>query len=949
MKILISLLLGLILSTSIVHPQIRNEELKYEALQLMNMGRYGEAIDVLNRFVAANPQNIEGFLLRGTCYEKRGEFEFAVYDYRTAKKIAPADAEVNNKLNAAINSWYKLLYNKIEGHKREIAIHPDRGINYLEVGIAYKLLGEWKEAEVWYEEYLKRNEPSADEVLRYAEILAKNNQLIKGEQILKKYSAINSNDHRIWSRYGYFLHWLGKNRLAINAFEESLKIRPFFKEALDGLDLARGRGYVYTINDTTTKYFYGLPPGTPEYVIDRLFRILRNKPKDDDTRFKLIDELVNAKRFEEAYEQLRFLSGRYSGTEDFDLLYSRVLEYRKAHYKNKIDEYRLKLSADPDNLEALKNLARYYSYQGEFISSKEMYEKYLNLKPGDSDERFGYAQLLTWNNELCLAKDEADILLIKNPDKTDYQLLRANIGLWLDEDLEISRNLFEKILSKQPDNNSVLFGLAYLNLRTDDVIEAENYYLILSEDESIPEKELSDLAMSIDLSKRRIKDQILFDILESARKSTYENNCDEAVIHFKKYFEMGGNEELVYFELAGAYQCLKDFTQAIKIYDELILKGFDDYEISKQRAKIIFWSGDSLRSFREFKKLVDLNPDDAEAKLYLGDNYMQLKQYQSAREIYSELLNISPESHIVRMRMKWLGSAGISSFSFDTFPTYILVSPQASYFSDNSRFKYSLIGLGFEIGATNLLSFGFSGYRGALSSEFSRLNFNNLKGSLFFRFNDNVRLSGSIGQTYFANNRNENIIESVLNMEKKDVYKIAIFYHNMDASLILYSPFLVTNRLTADHIGFNGEYSFRSRFMVSGKYSFINVSDGNEGNQLQFRLGKEFDDDIKAGYEYYYYTLSAQTELYWSPENFEAHSVWADFNLINDEDVSFTLGGKLGLIPENDFLLREFYTQFRYLFAKNFNIQARLVTGSSSRSGVGYNSTSFQVSAFWTL
>lgn len=949
MKTIISLLVGLLLLTSLVFPQIRTEELKIEARQLMSMGRYGEAIDVLNRFIAQNPQNVDGFLLRGTCYEKRGELEFAVYDYRTAIKISPTNREAKSKLKSATESWHIILYNKIEGHQREIAIHPDYALNYLEIGKSYKNLGEWKEAEIWYDEYLKREEPSADEVLRYAEILAKNNQLKKGEEILKKYSVRNSDDHRIWSRYGYFLYWLGKFQSAVNAFERSLEIRPFFKEALDGLDLARGRGYVYTINDTTKRFSYGLPPGAPEYKIDRLYRKIKNNPKDYDTRFELVDELVKAQRFEEAVDQLKFLSSKYSDSEDFKALYSKVLEYRNAHYKYKIDEYRNKLLLSPNDTEALLLLARYYSYQNEFENSSIMYVRYLKLKPDDLDARFSYAQLLSWNNELLLSKDEADYLLSKNPDKLEFKLLRANIGLWLEEDLEESRMLYDEIIRKQPDNKDALFGLAYLNLRLNNIEGAEKYYDLLKKDGSIPQKELDELLSDIEINKQRIKDEELYSYLENARKFAFQGECEESIREFEKYFDKGGTNKQIYFELANSYQCVGNFSKAINIYDDLITSGYDDYETLKKRAKIVFWSGDSLNALRDFKKLVALNPQDAESKLFLADSYLQLKQYQSAREIYQELLNESPESHILKTRMKWLGSEGITAFSFDTFPTYLLVSPQGNYFTDNTKFKYNLYGVGLEAGVTNFLSFGISGYRGAISSEFSKLNFNNLKGSLHLKINETTRASGSFGQTYFTNNLSENIIEASLNFRDEEIYQASFFYNNLDAAFILYSPFLVANRLTAEHIGFAGYYYFKSGLIISGKYAFINVSDGNEGNQLEFRLGKKFQQDIKAGYEYYYYTFSDLSLLYWSPENFESHSLWADFNLISDEETALTIGGKLGLIPQNDYLLREFFAELKYRLTQTLNVNAKIVSGSSSRSGVGYNSTSFQLSAFWIL
>jgi tetratricopeptide (TPR) repeat protein len=949
MKKVCNLLLGLILYTSLILSQTGNEELTIQASKLMNMNRFGEAIDLLNRFIASNPQNIDGYLLRGTCYEKRGDFEFAVYDYRTAKKISPNSSEVNRKLNFATETWNKLLLNKIEGHKREIAIHPDRASNYLAIGIAYKNLGNWNEAEIWYDEYLKRDEASSDEILRYTEILAKNNQLTKGEVILKKYTSRYSNDHRIWSRYGYYLYWLGKFRLAVIAFEESLRLRPFFKEALNGLDLAKGKGYLYTINDTTSKYYYGLAPGTPEYKIDKLYRRMKNHPDDDNSRFELVDALVKANRFEEAYDQLRILSKKHKDSVDFQNLYSKVLEYRNAHYKSKINEFKNILVNDVDNIEALLQLGKYYSYQNEFSLAKEMYLRYLAIKPADLHVRFLYAQLLTWDNELCDAKNESDFLLVNAPENTEYQLLGANIRLWINEDAEEGLRLYNKVLAKQPENRIALLGKANLNLRLNNVKDAEKIYSLLSKNGTDPDKDLMDLSDNIDFTKKSIKETELFLYLEKARAHSLNNECFDAIMYYEKYFAEGGIDQQVYFELANAHQCYGNYDQAINIYDSLVLSGSDDLETLKQRAKIIFWGGDSLRAFREFKKLVEEYPDDPEVKLFLGDSYVQLKQYRSAREIYSELMKQSSGSYILQKRMKWLGNAGVNTFSLSTFPTYVLVSPQANYFSDNLDFKYNLAGLGLEIGATDYLSLGISGYRGYLASEISKLNFNSLKGSAFIKFNNYVRGIISFGQTYFMNDSNENIIEIALNFEKENIYTASFFYNKMDAAFILYSPFLVTRRLISDYAGFNGKYYFNSGLMIAGKYAFIKVSDGNEGNQVQFRLGKKFQEGLRAGYEYYYYTLSDFSELYWSPEYFEAHSVWADFNLVEDSTVDLIIGGKFGLIPENDYLLREFYSEFKFKIADNFSLQTRLVIGSSSRSGSGYNSTSVQLSAFWTL
>jgi Flp pilus assembly protein TadD len=69
-----------------IFSQSQIDALKNEAKRQMLVGRYGDAIDLLNRYVSACPQKTDGYNLRGLCYQKRGQFEMAVYDFRLAHK-----------------------------------------------------------------------------------------------------------------------------------------------------------------------------------------------------------------------------------------------------------------------------------------------------------------------------------------------------------------------------------------------------------------------------------------------------------------------------------------------------------------------------------------------------------------------------------------------------------------------------------------------------------------------------------------------------------------------------------------------------------------------------------------------------------------------------------------------------------------------------------------------
>src|ERR1035437_5543229 len=160
--------------------QQRSDIDSYKRLAVAHMqaGRYGEAIDQLNKYIAANPQEAEGYNLRAICWEKRQQYAEARLDYRRAVALEIRDpnkhSNYENNLQHLISIWYPILNKNILGYQREIAIKASLATNYLEIGKCYKLMEIWDKAEQWYDEYLKRDDnASPDEIIRYTEVLAK--------------------------------------------------------------------------------------------------------------------------------------------------------------------------------------------------------------------------------------------------------------------------------------------------------------------------------------------------------------------------------------------------------------------------------------------------------------------------------------------------------------------------------------------------------------------------------------------------------------------------------------------------------------------------------------------------------------------------------------------------------------------------------------------------------
>ncbi len=929
--------------------QNNTNKLKSEAIHNIEIGLFGEAIELLNNYISANPQDPSGYYLRGGCYEKRSQYELAVYDYRSCIKLAQNNKEYQNDLNRAVNLWYSLLYNKIVGYEREIAINPETPVNYLEIGKCYKNLGEWEKAETWYDEYLKREEASSDEVLRYTEILSKTHHLEKGEKILKQYVEKYPDDHRLWSRYGYFTMWLGKKNESIKAFEKALALRPYFKEAMDGYDLVRGKGHVYTVNDTTSKYNYGLPvkKNYPGYLIDNLYYQLKKDPSKNEVRFKLVNELITHNRFEEAKEQINLLEKVFKGKNEFEELKTTFNKKSTQFYSQKISELKLKLEKNPNDSKSILKLSEYLNNLDQSEDAIGLLENYLSNNPNDEKVSFELAKLLAWNGEYKKAKLLLAKLLSSDSKKSDYNLLYGQVCTWSGDYSNEAVNALELVLKNDPNNFQALYTLANLQYQKNNLVDAGS---LLNKAEIVNPGNEELIKLHFLISKKR--EQNILDEryiqLTKARELVTQKKCDDAINIYKNMISESDDIHLQK-ELAEAYLCKNDYESAIGIYDRLIFNDKNNFEFLKQRAKIYFWSGNYISALNDLNKLNLMDDSDSEIKLMMADSYFYLKDYSKSRKIYNEMLVESPGSYILQKRMSWFGPDSDNEFSLSGFPAYTMLSPEANYFADNFGFLYSTYGLKFELGVNQFLSLGVGGYGGILANDSVHTNLSIIKGFAIGRLTRNISLTVSGGVTNFPSSVNRFTGEIVFRAVEKKQYSFSAGFYSTDAAQILYSPFLVEQRLISNLADIRGYYFIKNSWKFGGHFSYFLVSDKNRGNRLQLQLGKIIMKNLVVGYEYYLYSFKDKKQIYWSPENFETHSIWAEWKISDTEKLSAGINGKLGYIPSEKFILREFGGNVIYKFNNYFSLQGSAGFSTTIQSGKGYSSTNFSLSAFWNI
>lgn len=937
----------------ILNAQTNLDAQKSEALRQMQFGRYGEAIDLLNRYISGRPQEALGYNLRGICFEKRKDYENAVYDYKSALKLEPRNSEYSTNLGRATAAWQSLLYNNIEGHKREIAINPKIAVNYLEIGKDYKRLGDWGLAEDWYDQYLAREEASADEIIRYSEILAKNGHIAKGWPILKKYTEKYPNDQRLWSRFGYFSMWLGKNKIAIDAFEHALALKPFFKEALDGLDQARGKGYIYTINDTSVKYNYGMPVPQNQFVypIDKHYRQLKANPDKNDLRFTLVKELIKADRFQEASEQLKILLRKDStNTDTYQEYMTNVSNIMDSVYTLKIEEYKNKLASDSSNTDVMLKLADYNARLQQYDDAIALYEKYLTYYPNNNDVKYKYAQVLSWNRFFEPASAVVDELLASDPNNLKYQLLRAQMSVWLRRDLDVAEGYLDNILSIQPQNVDALVSKASLEMQRNNFDQSQAY--IDSVQTLDPSNDIVVLLQNdLELQKSRYEQDQLLAILYEARDLSYNNNCEAALPKYEEYISKAQPNILITREYADVNVCAGHYDKAIQLYDEILNQNYDN-DVAVQRAKAYYYMGDSVNAVTAFEKLQKDNPEDFTVNMYLGDSYVRMQQYDNARDTYDNILeNLNPDStqaSLIDQRISWLPVSGFRGI-LNTFPNYTLISPYASYYADNFGFRSFTEGLRIDLGVTQFLSIGAEAFRNTLKSNTLTANYNNIRWNIGLRLTPIVSMGVGIGSSYYSNNDSKTIANGYIRMAEGDKYSVNASFSKTDAALVVFSPSLVGTRQYATTYSLNAFYRHSTGIRLSTDINYLTLPVNNSGINFDFRIGKYFYPEIIIGYDYTYSDFARTVADYYSPQSISSHSIYADWDLVRDESTTVTIGGRVGMIANSDVIIREVYGTTNLRLANSFSVQGSLRFGSTAQNNFGYNSISSYLGAYWAL
>jgi hypothetical protein len=312
----------------------------------------------------------------------------------------------------------------------------------------------------------------------------------------------------------------------------------------------------------------------------------------------------------------------------------------------------------------------------------------------------------------------------------------------------------------------------------------------------------------------------------------------------------------------------------------------------------------------------------------------------------STLVLDSVQTSAYQLRYKWLPVTGWASLTSGFGGTAL--SPNFAYYRDNHGFELISGGGSLLVGINSFLSIGATFSRTTITSNQTGNMFTTFKGNLYLRFSDLVSGSTGFGTVRSNSLQRKGINDVMLKYEDPDTFLLYGSYETNDARIILYSPYLAFNN-NADIFKIIGNWQSKSGLRISGFFTYLTVTDGNSANQFQAKIGKEFYKSTSIGYEFEYQNFAYVNSAYYSPQDYQAHSIWAEWKVLQGKPIKVILGGRIGYIPASDYVIRELNADAVYNPVNALIVEGKIAYGSSYRFDSNYNSFSIYISAYWSF
>jgi tetratricopeptide (TPR) repeat protein len=415
----------------------------------IEVGRFYEAQTIADRLLAADPNDADAKSIREQATSGLRDIQM--------RKVAEAEARAH----------------------RSDATDQDQ----LALADAYYQAGSYAAAADIYA-HLPASMQSADVRLRYARSLAWSGQLDPAE---RAYSALlkEQSTPDLQLEYGRVLSWMGAQKASIETISDI-----YYQAPTEGAAIALANAKAWSGDRegalrVLTTFLLSHPTdiqaselldqfrASPDRQIERVSRFIDLQPYNLALRVERVRLLVDAGRDSEALNDIKFVREHSrQNIAGLDELEQQAKSHR-ASQLSQLEERRKALgsqasmASSSQNPDEILSLAKAYVGIEAYDQAEALYQRYLELRPNDTDARVQYARVLSWDGRWNDSERQYQILLNQYPDRADLRYEYAQV-LSYDSQFVPAIHIFRTLTDLSDNPRSRLYSdvppRAYYNL-----------------------------------------------------------------------------------------------------------------------------------------------------------------------------------------------------------------------------------------------------------------------------------------------------------------------------------------------------------------------------------------------------------------------------------------------------------------------------------------------------
>ena len=275
----------------------------------------------------------------------------------------------------------------------------------------------------------------------------------------------------------------------------------------------------------------------------------------------------------------------------------------------------------PTDVKLLNSLAKAYTVKGDFVKAAELYDESLAIDPEQKNIIFNRAKILGWSRRFDEAVVKLNQLIEADPqnDAVREQLARFLAGM---ANYQESLIHWKILVDKYPQEIKYQLGM-YITL-----YQLEQY-----------DEALKILNGILKMDPQNLDAAYLF-----AKDALYQYDYVRAQSFLKEVASKDLNHPSILMELLKISLKLEDYSEAIKAARSLLVQHPDNLDVCVSLADALRLNGDTIGTLREYKKILQDNPNNFPTHNGLKELAIDTKFYENALNQINFLLKMDPSN-----------------------------------------------------------------------------------------------------------------------------------------------------------------------------------------------------------------------------------------------------------------------------------------------------------------